>query len=137
MYIRADINHGPVGLFAAAQGRGWLQSKAERADSPFEPAEYSIHCLRLSGEIFPWPCLLSEGLNATTHRSGSINALSRGKTLLRLPPPLVRFGLNGVSGGVSPVFLELGLLARTRPMGERESKLPDVIPSLSLFLNDK
>ena len=38
-------------LSAATQGRGWLQSKAERADNPFGSAEYSICCLRLKR---PW-----------------------------------------------------------------------------------
>ena len=36
-----------VGLSAATQGSGWLQSKAERADNPFGSAEYSICCPRL------------------------------------------------------------------------------------------
>ena len=34
-----------VGLSTATQGLGWLQSKAEKADSPFGFAEYSIRCL--------------------------------------------------------------------------------------------
>ena len=44
-------------------------------------------------------------------------------TILIFHSPPLRFGLNGVSGGVSLIFLELGPLACTRPKGERESKL--------------